>query len=129
VSFSRICRVTSARREAGSRARKLRNYILSGNGCWNPVNLNNRVHVQVFSNSIASCGACLPIQPSAELFDLKRCHWWPVLSDHPSKVLREGIDSLLEKEKGGSKGTQLPFINNRRVLNSRSSTTTVHSFI
>lgn len=78
-----------------------------------PINLNNRVYVQVFSNSIVSCSARLPIQSSAELLDLRRCHWRPVLPDHLGKVLRERIDLLLEKEKGGSKGTQLPFINNK----------------
>jgi hypothetical protein len=34
-----------------------------------------------------------------------------VLPDHLSKVLWKTINLLLEKEKGGSKGTQLPFIN------------------
>jgi hypothetical protein len=36
-----------------------------------------------------------------------------VLPNHLSKVLRQRIDLLLEKEKGGSKGTQLPLINNK----------------
>jgi hypothetical protein len=78
-----------------------------------PIDLNNRVHVQVFSNVIASCSARLRIQPNTELFDLRGCHWRSVLPDHLSKVLRERIDLLLEKENGGSKGTQLPFINNK----------------
>ncbi len=47
------------------------------------------------------------------MLDLRRCHWWSVLSDHLGKVLRESIDLLLEQEKGGLKGTQLPFINNK----------------
>ncbi len=103
----------------GDRARrgasKLCSYILSGSDCryQDPVYFNNRVYVQVFSNSIASRGAGLPIQSSAELFDLRRCHGWSVLPNHLSKVLRQRIDLLLEKEKGGSKGTQLPLINNK----------------
>jgi hypothetical protein len=36
-----------------------------------------------------------------------------VPSDHLGKVLRQRIDLLLEEEKGGSNGTQLPFINNK----------------
>ena len=88
-------------------------YSISERLLLGPVNLNNRVHVQVFSNSIASCNARLRIQPNTELFDLSGCHWRSVLPDHLSKVLRERIDLLLEKEKGGAKGTQLPFINNK----------------
>ncbi len=103
----------------GDRARrgasKLCSYILSGSDCCyqDPVYFNNRVDVQVFSNSIASCEACLLIQPNTEALDLRRCHWWSVLPNHLSKVLRQRIDLLLEKEKGGSKGTQLPLINNK----------------
>ena len=35
---------------------------------------------------------------------------------HFGEVLREGIDLLLEEEKGGTDGTQLPFVNDKGEL-------------
>jgi hypothetical protein len=56
---------------------------------------------------------CLTIKTEAKSLDLRRCHWRSMLPDHLGEVLRECIDLLLKEEKGGSKGTQLPFINNK----------------
>ncbi len=57
--------------------------------------------------------ARLFIEPKAKSLDPDLRHRRSVLGDHFSKVLREGIDLLLEEEKGGTDGTQLPFVNNK----------------
>jgi hypothetical protein len=36
--------------------------------------------------------------------------------EHFSEVLREGINMLLKEEKGGTDGTQLPFVNDKGEL-------------
>jgi hypothetical protein len=50
------------------------------------------------------------MKTKAEALDLGRCHRRSVRDGHLCEVLRERINVLLEEEKGGTDGTQLPFI-------------------
>jgi len=52
----------------------------------------------------------------AEMLDLGSGHWPSMCGEHFSEVLREGINMLLEEEKGGTDGTQLPFVNDKGEL-------------
>jgi hypothetical protein len=56
---------------------------------------------------------CPVIKVEAEPLDLGHRHRLAVLGDHLSEVLWKRINLLLEEEKGGTDGTQLPFVNDK----------------
>ena len=59
---------------------------------------------------------CPVIKVEAEPLDLGHRHRLAVLGDHLSKVLWKRINLLLEEEKGGTDGTQLPFVHDKGEL-------------
>ncbi|MBO1906335.1 hypothetical protein KHP60_14265 [Microvirga sp. 3-52] len=50
------------------------------------------------------------------MLDLGRRHGLFMRGYHFREVLRKGINLLLEQEKGGTDGTQLPFVNDKGEL-------------
>jgi hypothetical protein len=52
-------------------------------------------------------------EAKAKMIDLGHRHGLPMPGYHLGKVLRKRINLLLEEEKGGTDGTQLPFVNDK----------------
>jgi hypothetical protein len=77
------------------------------------LNLHGAIKMRIWLLKIIRGWARCSIKAKAEMLDLGRRHWPSIRGEHFSEVLRESIDLLLEEEKGGTDGTQLPFVNDK----------------
>ena len=74
------------------------------------LNLHGAVKIRICLLKVARDWTPCSIKLKAGMLDLGCGHWPSMCGEHFSEVLREGIDLLLEEEKGCTDGTQLPLI-------------------
>ncbi|MGF9758294.1 hypothetical protein AAII07_24135 [Microvirga sp. 0TCS3.31] len=74
------------------------------------LNLHSAIKVRICLLKITRGWTRRSIKAKAQMLDLGRRYRLSMRSEHFSEVLREGINLLLEEEKGGTDGTQLSFI-------------------
>jgi hypothetical protein len=80
------------------------------------LSLDGAIKMRIYLLEMLFGWARRPTKAKAEMLDLRRRHRLPMCSYHFGEVLREGIDLLLEEEKGSTDGTQLSFINDKGEL-------------
>jgi hypothetical protein len=87
--------------------------IVSDSTSRKALNLHGAIKMSICPLKIIRGWARCSIKAKAEMLDLGRRHWPSMSGEHFSEVLRESIDLLLEEEKGGTDGIQLPFVNDK----------------
>jgi hypothetical protein len=80
------------------------------------LNLHGAVKVRICLLKIIRGWPRCFIKAKAEMLNLGRRHGLSMRGYHFREVLRKGINLLLEQEKGGTDGTQLPVVNDKGEL-------------